>query len=83
MSRLYQFTLPHSQEFPGAIFRAFDTIPITECATAPAVGTTVQEIAEHAHAQGKAHTFANGKIYTDLTVIELTAFCATTFAPQT
>lgn len=83
MSHLYKFTLPHSQEFPGATFRAHDTIPITECATAPAVPGTTAGIAAKAVTVSKAYTFVNGKIYTDLSEAEMTAYCATTYAPQT
>ncbi len=82
MSRLFKFTVAHEDEFPGANFRVFDDIPTSECETASGV-TTAEEIANQAHAQLKAHTFANGKLYTDLDVAEMTAFCSVTYAPQT
>ncbi len=82
MSHLFKFTVPHEDEFPGANFRAHDDIPTTECETAGGA-TTVEEIANESHAQSKAHTFANGELYTDLDVAELTAFCSVTYAPQT
>ncbi len=82
MSHLYKFNGPHIDEFPGALFRAHDDIPTDECETA-AGATTVEEIANHAHTEGQAHTFANGKLYTDLTVTQMTAYCSVAYAPQT
>lgn len=82
MSHLYTSAAGTIPGFPGAIFRAHDNIPTAECETA-AGATTVEEIANHAHAQAKAHTFANGKLYTDLDVAAMTTFCSVTYAPQT
>ena len=82
MSHLYKFTVPHIDEFPGAVFRAHDDIPTSECETA-AGAPTAEDIANEAHTKGKAHTFANGKLYTDLTVAEMTTFCSVAYNPQT
>lgn len=82
MSHLYTAPAGDIPGFPGALFRAHDDIPTTECETA-AGAPTAENIANEAHAQGKAHTFANGKLYTDLTVAQMTTFCSVAYAPQT
>lgn len=82
MGQLYVFTQPHVLEFPSATFKAYDDIPVAQCATAPAVPGTEAGIVAAAIVAAKAYTFANGKLYTDMTVGEMTAYCATTYAPQ-
>lgn len=83
MAQLFKFTGIHPNEFPGATFKAEDAIPVAQCATAPAVPGDEAGIVVAAIAAGKAYTFLNGKLYTDMTVGEMTAYCATTYAPAT
>ncbi len=82
MSHLYTSAAGTIPGFPGAIFRAHDPIPAEECdigASAP----TVEDIANHAHSEGQAHTFLNGELFTDLDATAMEAYCSAAYAPQT
>lgn len=82
MSHLHISDAGEIPGFPGAIFRAHDDIPTAECETVGGA-TTVEEIANHAHSEAKAHTFANGELYTDLDATAMEAYCSVAYVPQT
>ena len=81
MTHLNSFTLPHDDEMPGANFRAFDTIPAIECETPTGI-TNVNQLVALAQANGKAYTFVNGCIYSDLDVPEMQGHCSVAYNPQ-
>ena len=80
MAELFVYTPPVEHEFPSALFRADDDIPTAQCETATGA-TTVEAIANAAHGLGKAHTIVGGRIYTDMSIVEMTAFCSVAYAP--
>ncbi len=81
MTHLNRFVAPHTDEYPGANFRAFDDIPAAECET-PAGITNVSQLAALARVNGKAYTFASGCIYSDLDVPEMQTHCSVAYNPQ-
>jgi len=81
MTRLNKFVEPHIDEMPGAIFRAYDDIPVAECET-PTGTTSLPALAALARSLSKAYTFVSACLYTDITEPQMQAHCSVCYNPQ-